>query len=356
MRTFSRNNNGSLFLTFILLVAIAAIFMSFFYILIGRIQNLPLEKNRVRAFYIAEAGIQKAIWNLTTPTGLGGQGSTWRTTGITESFSGGQYTVSVIDGASGSVIITSTGEAAGQARSLQQRMSSVALPVAFNYAIYNNGNFTLAGLAKVTGPIFANGNVNILTLNHHPVGGVYLSPGHTLTVNGTPTPPTEILDPAPGLPSLDTSYYDEQIVEAGKVPSGNKSYKDYNLNGGTLYVNGNLSINGNITGGGVIAATGKVNMLGGANVSPDTKIISNGKMTIGSLFKTTNFQEDTVLYSATSISDYGSNRIKGSVIAPKITLIGDDTIYGILYSWDVAVTVIGVANIYGAVVNPATSL
>lgn len=345
MRKFDRK--GNLLLTFILLVALAAVFMSFYFLLIGRARNQPLEKNRVRAFYIAEAGIQKAIWNLITPTGLGGQGGAWRTTGLTESFGGGQYSISVTDGVAGSITITSTGEVGGQARSLQQKIATSSLPAAFDYAIYNKGPLTLGGSAVISGDIFADGNITIQKTSNHPEGETYVTAGYT--VNGSPgTAPEEL----PYMPTILSTYYDNKISEAALYPSGDSTINNVNLAGGTRYINGNATLSGSITGGGIIVATGTLNIQGAA-ISPDTTIISNGLLTVNS---TTNIQTGGIIYSPTKISIPGNSRISGSIISSSITISGTPTIYGLLYSWDVSTTLDGNVTIYGSVVNPSSTV
>lgn len=53
------------------------------------------EETDAKIFWLAEAGLQKAIWNLMTPAGSGGQGETWTTAGTTENFGDGSYTMGV---------------------------------------------------------------------------------------------------------------------------------------------------------------------------------------------------------------------------------------------------------------------
>lgn len=48
-----------------------------------------------KALWLAEAGLQKAIWNLKMPVASGGQGEDWTTLGVTESLGGGSYTMVV---------------------------------------------------------------------------------------------------------------------------------------------------------------------------------------------------------------------------------------------------------------------
>lgn len=54
------------------------------------------EENDSQALWLAEAGLQKAIWNLKTPASGGGQGENWTTAGTTESLGSGSYTMGVV--------------------------------------------------------------------------------------------------------------------------------------------------------------------------------------------------------------------------------------------------------------------
>ena len=345
------NKKGNLLLTFILLIAIAAVLFSFTYIITGRVKESSYEFNRTQAFYIAEAGVNKAVWYLITPTGLGGQGNSYRVTASMESFGGGDYRYTISDASSSTILITCTGETGTAKRTIQQKLTSSSLPAAFYYAVYSNGGFNLTGNSTIKGPLFANGNITIQGNSNHPTGETDVSSGHTATVNGK-TIPTTIIDPAPAPPTLNTTFYDSSIATAKTQSSGNKTYSNLNLNGGTVYVNGNATISGNVTGGGTLVVTGTSNFSGNITVDPNTTIITNKAMTIAG---NTNFQTGTVIYSATSISDVGNNRYNGSIMAPNISITGNDTVYGFLYSWGVSVSLTGNLNIYGAVVNPSSS-
>lgn len=71
-------------------------------------QQSGWEETDAKLFWLAEAGLHKAIWNYITPPGLGGQGINWQTTGTTESLGDGSYTMVAVR--TGSIRkITSTG-------------------------------------------------------------------------------------------------------------------------------------------------------------------------------------------------------------------------------------------------------
>lgn len=91
-----RKKSGiALILTFIMLISLTAITVAFLYMSSVQAKVMGYDTAGSKAFWLAEAGLQKAIWNLMTPAGSGGQGESWVTTGTTESLSDGNYTMVV---------------------------------------------------------------------------------------------------------------------------------------------------------------------------------------------------------------------------------------------------------------------
>ncbi len=76
----------------ILLVSVAG---GFLYAAGIFIANSGWEETDAQLFWLAEAALHKAIWNLKSPTGSGGQGEGWTTAGTTESLGAGSYTMVV---------------------------------------------------------------------------------------------------------------------------------------------------------------------------------------------------------------------------------------------------------------------
>ena len=92
----SRNDKGAVLIsTFIIMATLTVIAAGFLYM--NSVQTLSIGTGIVdaKALGLAEAGLQKAIWNLKTPTGSGGQGENWTTTGTTENLGDGSYTLVV---------------------------------------------------------------------------------------------------------------------------------------------------------------------------------------------------------------------------------------------------------------------
>lgn len=84
-----------LILTFIIMTTITAITVSFLSMISLQTKSSGYDIASHKALWLAEAGLQKAIWNLKTPVGSGGQGEDWTTRGTTEELGGGSYTMVV---------------------------------------------------------------------------------------------------------------------------------------------------------------------------------------------------------------------------------------------------------------------
>lgn len=90
-----RQSGTALILTFIMLISLTAITIAFLYMTSVRVKVMGYDTASSQALWLAEAGLQKAIWNLMTPTAAGGQGEDWTTSGTAESLGAGSYTMVV---------------------------------------------------------------------------------------------------------------------------------------------------------------------------------------------------------------------------------------------------------------------
>jgi hypothetical protein len=329
------SRKGSLLFTFLVIMAVSAVLFSFLYVVIARTRDLPVKKASAKAFYIAEAGINKAIWYLATPAGDGGMGESWRTSGSTESFAEGAYSFSVMDGPSaGSILIIATGEVSGVTRTIQQILSgSSSSTASFDYAVYANSNLTLNGAGGINGPTFAAGNITLTgatSIN----GDVTIMDSSTYKKNGVDQPAT-VTSTQPPMPEIDRAPYDDFLAQAAAQPAGNMTISGagtYNLNGGTLYVNGNLSVSGarRIAGGGTIVVTGNYSHSGAGNIDANTTIIAGNNLSItGSNV----VNSGGVLFAGNNITLSGAGDITGSVIAMNaVNASGAGRTIGLVYS------------------------
>lgn len=324
------NKKGNIILVFILMTALIVIASSFIFLISGKMRNITYELSSMRALYVAEAGLQKAMWYLVTPSSQGGQGTSWRTTGVTESYSLGQYTFSILDSGVDEAIIASTGEVLSATRFISQKVSLISFPSAFDYAIFSNSEINATGSVLITGDIFGNGDTNFGGSAQLVDGSVYHPPGYE--VDGAPD--GGVPDPLPTMPSLDTSSYDSEISIAEGVASGDVNYtSDIYLNGGTVYVNGDVNISGTgtIYGPGAIVATGNIN-ISGTLTSNDSGInfISGDSMNLSG----SSTIPDSTFYSSGSINVSGSGRFIGGSFLTNgdINMSGSPSIQGIVYS------------------------
>ncbi len=81
--------------TFIIMILLTAIAAAFLYMNSVQTLNIGYDIPDSQAVWLAEAGLQKAIWNLKTPTGSGGQGEDWTTSGTAENLGAGSYNMVV---------------------------------------------------------------------------------------------------------------------------------------------------------------------------------------------------------------------------------------------------------------------
>lgn len=90
-----RQRGSVLVMTLSVTILLVSVVGGFLYAAGVFIANSGWEETDAHAFWLAEAGLHKAIWNLKTPTGSGGQGEGWTTSGTTESLGAGSYTIVV---------------------------------------------------------------------------------------------------------------------------------------------------------------------------------------------------------------------------------------------------------------------
>ena len=93
MKKFYDKRGAVLLLNFIILVSLISMIIPFLHMINIETKVSGDRLIETQLVCLAEAGMQKAIWNLKTPIGQGGQGEDWSTGGTTEGFGGGTYTM-----------------------------------------------------------------------------------------------------------------------------------------------------------------------------------------------------------------------------------------------------------------------
>jgi Tfp pilus assembly protein PilX len=273
-----------------------------------------LQRDSTEAFYIAEAGIEKAFWYLNTSTDNGGYGLNWRTNGVilqepypvVESTNYYQVTVEDNTNPTGTIIITSKGvvfdgNKVYGSRKIEVKAKKGISPVsdiAYNYAIATESDLTFNGNVQVFGgDVHANENINIS------------GEGTNIYVyNGDVTASGETNEYSPGnenkdiqiYPKIDFDYYKQEAEKNDGLSTitGTGYYGDntsvvFNTDTelhGIHFIDGDVEIKANldIIDGGIFA-TGEIKVTGQPTINRTQSddydnplaIIAKGDITLG---------------------------------------------------------------------------
>ena len=346
-------DNGNILIEFIMMIAISYIIFSFITLTSYRMTESRVRVTELQTFYVAEAGLNRAIWLLLTPSAEGGMGTYYRTTGVTQTYGSGRYTYYIANGAiAGEILIMSTGEVNSLRKTLLQTLSSTGVPDAFKYSVYGGSNVSLGTTYNIFGDMFVNGNT-VFSGSGTNVK-VYHSSGKTVSGGGVDG---GVPNPLPQFPVLDTTNYTNDIAIAQTYAAGNVTYNNtfVNLNGGTLYINGSGTFSTvTFMGPGKIVATGNISFTNGPNGSNDQRItvISGANfVTSGNNSRLNNF----TYYAQTSVALQNSYSGTGNVVLcnGNISTSGNVSVSGMIYSKTGSVTLANSTTVTGSIVAAA---
>jgi Tfp pilus assembly protein PilX len=267
-----------------------------------------LQRDSTEAFYIAEAGIEKAFWYLNTPTANGGKGLDWRTDGgyIEENYPDGStnyYQIAVEYDPSNAehIIITSKGIVSDGNKVYGSRKIEVkakkgispASDVAYNFAIATEEDLTFSGNVQTFGgDVHANGNLNISGEGTN----IYVYNGEA-TATGANEYSGSSLE-LQTYPKIDFDYY-KSIAKGNTHPEiggfyygDNTSvvFSEYTPLNGIHFIDGDVEIKGDLDiVDGAIFATGEIKVTGQPTINRTQSdeydnplaIIAKGDITLG---------------------------------------------------------------------------
>lgn len=274
-RVICNTRGAVLLLTFIFMVTLSAIAASYIFLVTSGTRTVGGQTNNMLAFYLAEAGLNKAVWYLLNTAPDSSTDGSWRTSDYPaaagagasdpkqESLGAGTYTMWVQNSGS-SILITARGTVSGLERFLRQTFDydtgNGTPPESFTYANYAGGDIDFGssgGTAQVAGDIAAEGNID--NSNSVPVSG------------------TSDDDPDIELPVVDYAAYE---AAADQVINGNKTFAENSTSGGIWYVKGNVTVEQGVTINGTIIAEGNINLTGNnitvTATSPYPALIAQG--------------------------------------------------------------------------------
>jgi len=137
MRPLKNDRGVALLLCLIFLVVLSALAAGYIYQVHSAHYLTNAQSNSARAFYIAEAGLNKAVWYLMNSAPDGTTGGSWRTSGYPapagenandpqrEDFADGTY-VMWVENAGTDIMITSRAEINNVTRTIRQLFTAVA--------------------------------------------------------------------------------------------------------------------------------------------------------------------------------------------------------------------------------------
>lgn len=255
-----------------------------------------LQRESTRAFYLAETGIEKAIWYLNSsednPDGLNFSGILHG--GTTTEFY--DVDVSVIDDTGPYEVKTliSTGKVVGGGefnkgtRKIEVKLKKGIAPsggLNYTHAIFTNNDMTINGGVSVNGNIHSNGDLSVSSPGVFNLDGEATASGTNDYGDGS--------QPKQDYPSIAWDYF-QDLAEQG-IDGGNYYPGDYTFEGadtiltGIHFIDGNVIIKNDIfLINATIMATGTLDVLGSGDVTMGNEIedhplalVAKGDITIG---------------------------------------------------------------------------
>ena len=257
VRRLSQEKASILLLSFVIMTTLVMITLAYIDIVSSQTRLAGGEINNGTAFYLAEGGLNKAVWYLLNTAPDGSTNGSWRTTSYPasagsgaadprqESLSAGMYTMWV-QNYLGHVLITAAGSINNIARTIRQEVNVVpnTTPQSFKYSQFSGGSISLKNSSgTVTGNLSAVSNVD----------------AGDMTVNGTITQSSTVVSP-----TVDINAY---AAISDHVVNGNYTFGPNLTYTGIWYIDGKITIEDNVTINGSIITTDQIDINNAANFS-----------------------------------------------------------------------------------------
>ncbi len=327
------NQKGMALLTTLIFVFILVTFGVALLTMTGNdIKLSALQRDSTEAFYIAEAGIDKALWYLNTPEDNGGEGLDWRPNEEQESYpavSTNYYQLTVEDTAEQDVIkitsrgVVSDGNKVYGSRKIEVKAKKAISPspsLVYNYAVATEGNLiTFRGDIKIDGDVHSNGDISLFS-------GVPEITGEATASGGT-NDLGSVRHETQMYPKIDFEYYKQLAIANGTYYGGSKDFDIEETITGIHFIEGDVAIKQNadlnIDGGAIFAtgtitviATPTINRTQSAEYDNPLAIIAKGNITLGGCVKVEGViqTEGELVLDVTKVNEYITVN-KGTVIA-----------------------------------------
>jgi len=242
-----------------------------------------LQRESTRAFYLAETGIEKAMWYLNTPVDLGGKGLMWTDPSYHDGTPTEFYDVSIsyVPGPPEIKTLISTGNVreGGEynkgTRKIEVKLEKGVAPsggLNYTHAIFTNNDMTINGSVSVKGNIHSNEDLNVNGTTFELLNGIATAVGTNDYGDGD--------QPEQDYPAIAWDYF--QGLAEGGIDGGHYYPGDYTFEGadtiltGIHFIDGDVIIKNNIfLINATIMATGSIDVLGSGEVTLGNEIIDH---------------------------------------------------------------------------------
>ncbi len=298
-----------------------------------------------KAFYLANGGgnfAAKKIFGLSNWSGSVGLPMSMR-------LAEGAFTVTAVNPSATSITLRSTGIVTYEGKSYSRTVSAMLTKESSNWQNTNvlywggggsgSGTSTILNNVNIVGDITANSNI---VIGNNVVGDSIYASGTISGSTGGMSGTLESHAPMPSTPpTLDTSYYTNQLAIAATYASGNANWNSQVISGFT-YINGNLTVtsNKNITTAtaATVVATGTITFNSNVTIGKNITFIAGGlftmdnNVTLGAadiVYSTTGFSVNNNFLAGTNTPGGGVQILTPGTFS---SFWNNATIYGFVYT------------------------
>jgi len=352
---FFNNQKGMALITTLIFIFVLVSFSVALLIMTSNDSKLStLHRESTRAFYLAETGVDKALWYLNTPIAQDGKGINWRTDEddppgpLTDGTAIEYYEVTVeTDDTSPEdfeiITVHSTGKVLGGGeydkgtRVVEVKLEEGVSPsegAVYNYALMTfaeDSNLTFNGHVEIEGDIHSNGDIT--GNGWDPVNDVDGDVTYTGDSDVTGTNVEEI-DTPQAFPVIDWDYYEDNAAQIYDTDTA------YEIGNSTLtgihYFKGDVTIKNDLLVVGTIVVEGSITVSG----NPDITLIPGADISLvmvstGKIYLKGNVHVEGIIHTEGEIELDGTTNVEeGAILAEDGVINGTGADTKIVYNTD----------------------
>jgi Tfp pilus assembly protein PilX/cytoskeletal protein CcmA (bactofilin family) len=363
VKFFFNNQKGMALITTLIFIFVLVSFSVALLVMTSNDSKLStLHRESTRAFYLAETGVDKALWYLNTSTDQGGYGLNWRTNvtvppvppgPLTDGTANEYYEVTVETttppgpGVGEILTIHSMGKEVGEGdydkgtRLIEVKLEEGTSPSAgavYNYALmtYNeDSNLTFNGHVKIEGDVHSNGDItgNGWDPEDDVDGDVSYSGDGTDLGDAENVSQKEVQ----AFPAIDLEYYEDEAESGpGQVYEADTAYEISGSLVGIHYFKGDVVISNDLDVYGTIVVEGNITVQG----HPEINLVQAGAISLvmvasGNVTLNGNVHITGIIHTKGEITLNGTTNVEeGAILAEDGVVNGTGAETKIVYNVD----------------------